>query len=60
MRLPIERKPVKVYPDMKRVIARFFFNGDERARDVIGRVMGLSEAVGPLAWFRDRLCPRSL
>ena len=43
MRLPIERKPVKVYPDMKRVIARFFFNGEERARHVIGRVMALSE-----------------
>ena len=43
MRLSIERKPVKVYPDMKRVIARFFFNGDERARDVIGRVLALSD-----------------
>jgi hypothetical protein len=28
---------------MKRVIARFFFNGEERARHVIGRVMALSE-----------------
>ncbi|GEO07161.1 glycosidase [Adhaeribacter aerolatus] len=42
MRLSIERKPVKVYPDMKRVIARFFFNGDERARQVISRVMRLA------------------
>jgi predicted GH43/DUF377 family glycosyl hydrolase len=32
-----------VYPDMRRVIARFFFNGEERARHVIGRVMHLSE-----------------
>jgi predicted GH43/DUF377 family glycosyl hydrolase len=43
MRLSIERKPVKVYPDMRRVIARFFFNGEERARHVISRVMHLSE-----------------
>lgn len=28
---------------MKRVIARFFFNGDERSSHVIQRVMGLSE-----------------
>jgi predicted GH43/DUF377 family glycosyl hydrolase len=43
MRLHIERKPVKVYPDPKRVIARFFFNGEERAKEVIQRVMELSE-----------------
>ncbi|MXV52745.1 glycosidase [Pedobacter sp. HMF7647] len=43
MRLPIERKHVKVYPDSKRVIARFFFNGEERAKEVIERVMSLSE-----------------
>ena len=43
MRLPIERKHVKVYPDSKRVIARFFFNGDERSKEVINRVMELSD-----------------
>jgi hypothetical protein len=43
MRLLIERKPVKVYPDPKRVIARFFFNGDERAIEVIKKVMELTE-----------------
>jgi predicted GH43/DUF377 family glycosyl hydrolase len=43
MRLLIERKPVKVYPDPKRVIARFFFNGDARAIDVIKHVMSLTE-----------------
>lgn len=42
MRLLIERKPVKVYPDPKRVIARFFFNGDERALEVVKHVMELS------------------
>ena len=43
MRLAIERESVKVYPDMKRVIARYFFYGEERAQQVIGRVMALSE-----------------
>jgi hypothetical protein len=43
MRLVIERESEKVYPDMKRVIARYFFYGEERARQVINRVMGLSE-----------------
>lgn len=44
MRLSIDRKHVKVYPDPKRVIARFFFNGDERAQDVIRLVLKLSDA----------------
>jgi predicted GH43/DUF377 family glycosyl hydrolase len=43
MRIPIERKHVKVYPDPKRVIARYFFNGDERAKIVITKVMALTD-----------------
>jgi hypothetical protein len=43
MRLLVERKPVKVYPDPKRVIARFFFNGNERAIEVVKHVMALSD-----------------
>ncbi|HCN84797.1 MAG TPA: glycosidase [Sphingobacteriaceae bacterium] len=43
MRIPIERKSVKVYPDPKRVIARFFYNGEERAKEVIQRVMALTD-----------------
>ncbi|HKG05513.1 MAG TPA: glycoside hydrolase family 130 protein [Pedobacter sp.] len=43
MRILIERKPVKVYPDPKRVIARFFFNGEERAAEVIKKVTELSQ-----------------
>src|SRR5690606_27605438 len=43
MRLLIERKPVKVYPDPKRVIARFFFNGAERAVEVVKQVLALSD-----------------
>src|SRR5436305_2082662 len=42
MRIPVERQPIKVYPDTKRVIARFFFNGEPRAKEVIERVMNLS------------------
>ncbi|HVW98127.1 MAG TPA: glycoside hydrolase family 130 protein [Mucilaginibacter sp.] len=43
MRLSIERKPIRIYPDPKRVIARFFFNGNDRAKEVIQRVMEISE-----------------
>ena len=43
MRLSVERKPIRIYPDPKRVIARFFFNGNERAKEVILRVMTISE-----------------
>ncbi|MGB4906112.1 MAG: glycoside hydrolase family 130 protein [Saprospiraceae bacterium] len=43
MRLPIERKNVKVLPDVKRVIARYFFNGADRAKEVIKKVMALRD-----------------
>lgn len=43
MRIAIERKPVKVYPDPKRVIARFFFNGEQRGKDVLSKVLKLSD-----------------
>src|SRR3569833_366176 len=43
MRIPVERHPVRVNPDSKRVIARFFFNGQERAVNVIKSIMELSE-----------------
>ena len=51
MRLSIERKPVKVVPDSRRVIARFFFNGEERAVELIKKVLSLSkeETFGPVA-----------
>jgi hypothetical protein len=54
MRLTIERKSEKVYPDTKRVIARFFFNGEERASHIINRVMVNSET-GYLQWLRQPL-----
>jgi len=43
MRLSIERKPIRINPDPKRVIARFFFNGNDRAKEIIQRVMTLDE-----------------
>ena len=43
MRLSIERKAVKVTPDSRRVIARFFFNGEERAVELIKKVLSLSK-----------------
>lgn len=43
MRLQIDRKSTKIYPDSKRVIARFFFNGEERALDVIRKVLEFDE-----------------
>jgi len=43
MRLTIERKPVKVSPDSRRVIARFFYSGDERAISLIKKVLQLSQ-----------------
>ena len=43
MRLYIERKPIRINPDPKRVIARFFFNGNDRAKEVIQRVMAISD-----------------
>jgi predicted GH43/DUF377 family glycosyl hydrolase len=43
MRLSVERKPVKVTPDSRRVIARFFFNGEERAVALIKKVLELSK-----------------
>ena len=42
MRLSIERKPVRINPDPKRVIARFFFNGNDRSKEVIQKVMAIS------------------
>ncbi|MBY8962835.1 glycoside hydrolase family 130 protein [Flavobacterium sp. D11R37] len=41
MRLSVERKPVKVYPDTKRVIARFFFNGEGRAVELIKKILAM-------------------
>lgn len=41
MRLSVNRKPIKVYPDSGRVIARYFFNGEERAVELIKKILKL-------------------
>ena len=41
MRLSVERKPNKVYPDSGRVIARYFFNGEERAIELLKEILSL-------------------
>jgi len=43
MRLSVERKPVKVLPDTKRVIARYFFNGEERAVELLKKILALDK-----------------
>lgn len=43
MRIPVKRKNVTVLPDTKRVIARFFFNGEERAKQILSNIELLSE-----------------
>lgn len=43
MRLTVERKPAKVLPDTRRVIARFFFNGEERAVELIKKILKLDK-----------------
>ncbi|MFY0255882.1 glycoside hydrolase family 130 protein [Chitinophaga sp. 30R24] len=43
MRLSIERKTTKIYPDLKRVVARFFFNGEARAKSIIQQVAAMSD-----------------
>ena len=45
MRLAITRKPIRINPDPKRVITRFFFTSNDRAKEVIQKVMAISEDV---------------
>lgn len=44
MRLSIQRQTTKIYPDLKRVVARFFFNGEARAKAIIQRVTDMTDA----------------
>lgn len=43
MRVSVIRKNIKFIPDSKRVVARYFINGDERTRQMVGRIMLLDE-----------------
>ncbi|MBV7529498.1 glycoside hydrolase family 130 protein [Chitinophaga sp. sic0106] len=44
MQLSIERKNTKIYPDLKRVVARFFFNGEARAKSIIQKVVEMDDS----------------
>jgi hypothetical protein len=43
MRIPVNRKNVYMLPDPKRVIARFFYNGEERAKEVLKLISNLTD-----------------
>lgn len=43
MRVPIIRKNIKFTPDSKRVVARYFMNGEERTQQMVTRIMLLDE-----------------
>ncbi|PXY42160.1 glycosidase [Flavobacterium cheongpyeongense] len=43
MRVSVIRKNIKFTPDPKRVVARYFINGDERTRQMIIRIMTLND-----------------
>ena len=43
MRIPVKRMNINVLPDAKRVIARFFFNGEERAKEVLRNISLLDD-----------------
>ncbi len=43
MRLSVDRKSTKVFPDPKRVIARFFFSGEERAVVLIKKILKMDQ-----------------
>jgi predicted GH43/DUF377 family glycosyl hydrolase len=43
MNITVRKKDTFLYPDKNRVIARYFYNGDERARDIIMKVINLSD-----------------
>ncbi|WP_111597034.1 glycoside hydrolase family 130 protein [Chitinophaga skermanii] len=44
MRLSLERHATRFTPDLERVVARFFFNGDARASSIIQQVMEMNDA----------------
>ncbi|WP_264551166.1 glycoside hydrolase family 130 protein [Flavobacterium sp. N2038] len=43
MRVSVIRKNIKLTPDSRRVVARYFMNGDERTQQMVGRIMLLDE-----------------
>jgi predicted GH43/DUF377 family glycosyl hydrolase len=43
MRVSVIRKNIKFTPDSKRVVARYFMNGEERTKQMVSRIMMLDE-----------------
>ena len=42
MKVSVTRKNVKFLPDSSRVVARYFMNGEERTKELIGRILMMS------------------
>jgi predicted GH43/DUF377 family glycosyl hydrolase len=42
MKVSVTRKNIKFLPDSSRVVARYFMNGDERTKELIGRILMMS------------------
>jgi predicted GH43/DUF377 family glycosyl hydrolase len=42
MKVTVTRKNVKFWPDSSRVVARYFMSGDERTKELVGRIVTLS------------------
>jgi predicted GH43/DUF377 family glycosyl hydrolase len=43
MRLTVNRKKDRIYPDSKRVITRFFDHGEIKAKAIVTKILGMSE-----------------
>jgi predicted GH43/DUF377 family glycosyl hydrolase len=43
MRVSVQRKNFKFLPDCKRVVARYFMNGDLRTRNLVSRIIPMTE-----------------
>lgn len=52
MRVSVVRKNVKLLPDSKRVVARYFMNGQERTQQMVLRIMMLDENKFSRLWSR--------
>lgn len=44
MRVPVTRKHIKFLPDASRVVARYFMNGEQRTKDLLALIFGMSES----------------
>jgi predicted GH43/DUF377 family glycosyl hydrolase len=42
MKVSVTRKNVKFLPDSSRVVARYFMSGDERTKELVGRILAMS------------------